>query len=104
MWKPYIGFLGIIIDLRILTTKTKKGGVKMANMTDSEIILNILSGGNWVNVIKIMEIGKPGCINWAVRSRISDLRKKGYNIISEIAENGCAKYKLIKKIEQGVLL
>ena len=68
-------------------------------MTDSELILNILADGEWHNVITIMKQGKPGAINWAVRSRVSDLKKKlrpeGYDIDSRIGENGQAEYMLI---------
>ena len=39
---------------------------------------------------------KPHSINWAVRSRISDLRKKGFNIQSRIGVDGCAEYKLVQ--------
>jgi len=71
-------------------------------MKDWQIILNILSDLKWHNVIEIMQRGKPGAINWAVRSRIPDLKKKGYKIDSERDDNGCQKYRLIP--EQGVLL
>ena len=73
-------------------------------MTDCKIILDLLSDGKWWNVIDLMHTAKPGAINFACRSRIADLRKKGFHIISEIAENGCAKYRWVQKSEQGILL
>jgi hypothetical protein len=81
-------------------------------MTDAEIILNILSDGNYHNILEIIHRAKPCCINFAARSRISDLRKKGYSIESEIDTNGCAKYRLKnakpvmefdKTTQQGIL-
>ena len=78
-------------------------------MTDCEIILQILSDGKPHNVIEIMQRGKPGCINWAVRSRISDLKKKGHNIRSWIDRNGQAVYQLLPAVKydsegQGILI
>jgi len=78
-------------------------------MTDCAIILQILSDGKPHSVIEIMQRGKPGCINWAVRSRISDLRKKGYCIISWIGDNRQAVYQLLPAIKydeigQGLLI
>jgi len=68
-------------------------------MTDCEIILQILSDFKWHNVIEIMQRAKPGCINFACRSRISDLKKKGYQIESEIDTNGQARYRLLMSAE-----
>jgi len=64
-------------------------------MTDCEIILKILSDGEWHNIIEICYRGKPQAINWAVRSRISNLKQKGYNIISKIGKNRQGEYRLI---------
>ena len=77
--------------------------------TDCEIILQILSDGKPHNVIEIMQRGKPGAINWAVRSRVSDLKKKGHNIRSWIDKNRQAVYQLMPEPKydennQGVLL
>ena len=49
-------------------------------MTDAELVLNILSDYKPHGALEIMQRAKPGCINWALRSRIADLRNKGYNI------------------------
>jgi len=66
--------------------------------TDCELILDYLKfKKDWCNVIDIMSDLKPTSRNWAVRSRISDLIKKGYNIESRISEiNRCAEYRLNK--------
>jgi hypothetical protein len=64
-------------------------------MTDCEIVLNILMDGKWWNVIDIMTAGKPGSKNWAVRSRIADLRRKGYKIEGLRGANGCQDYRLV---------
>lgn len=64
-------------------------------MTDCELVLKILSDGQFHNILEIMQRAKPGCINFAARSRISDLKRKGYQIESELDTNGCAKYRLL---------
>ena len=70
-------------------------------LTDCELIMLILTDGKWHNVIDIMRQGKPGAVNWAVRSRISDLNRKfsrdraGFFIESRIDVNRQAKYRLI---------
>jgi len=64
-------------------------------MSDCSLILNYLSDGQWHNVIQIMEALKPGARNWAVRSRISNLKEKGHVIEKRIGENGCADYRLV---------
>ena len=56
-----------------------------------------------------MQRGKPGAINWAVRSRISDLKRKGHNIRSWIDNNRQAVYQLLPAIKydeigQGLLI
>ena len=78
-------------------------------MTDCEIILQILRDGRPHNVIEIMQKAKPGAINFACRSRVSDLKKKGHNIISWIGENRQAVYQLLPAIKydeigQGLLI
>jgi len=67
-------------------------------MTDGQIIIEILSDNRWHHVLDIMQRGKPGAINWAVRSRISDLKKKGCQIESRLDENGMAEYRLIPQV------
>ena len=64
-------------------------------MTDCEIILQILKDYQWHNIIEIMKQGKPFSVNWAVRSRVSDLKKRGCIIESRIGKNGQAEYKLL---------
>ena len=63
-------------------------------MTDCEIILAILKDHEWHNIVDIMRDAKPGAVNWAVRSRVSDLGKKGYKIDHRIGKNHCAEYRL----------
>jgi hypothetical protein len=76
-----------------LFTKPKK-------KTHCEMILDYLKeSGDWCNVIDIMKDLKPGAINWSVRSRISNLREKGYNIESKIDINGQGSYRLLGKIK-----
>lgn len=70
--------------------------------TDCGLIFSYLLNKGWVNIIDIMRDLKPGCINWAVRSRIPDLKNKflrynmPYRIENRIGENGQAEYKLVK--------
>lgn len=70
--------------------------------TGCGLIFNYLLDEQWHNIINIMRDLKPGCVNWAVRSRISDLKKKflrynlPYEIENRIGENGQAEYKLVK--------
>lgn len=45
-------------------------------MTDEQLIYNLLRDRKPRSIINIMQVLKPGCINWACRSRISDLNKK----------------------------
>ena len=66
-------------------------------MTDCELILNYLSDGQWHNGITMSKDLKPNCINWAYRSRISNLRQKGFVIERRLGENGCAEYHLVKQ-------
>jgi len=78
-------------------------------LTDCEVILQILSDGRPHNVIEIMQRGKPGAINWAVRSRVSDLKRKGHDIRSWTGKNKQAVYQLLPEPKydennQGVLL
>ena len=71
----------------------------MRDKTDAEIIFEILMDMKPHNVIEIMHRGKPYAINWAVRSRIAEMRKKlrpeGYDIKKKIDTNRQATYKLI---------
>jgi hypothetical protein len=67
--------------------------------TDSHIIYEILADGQWHNGIEIARRGKPGCVNWAYRSRIScDMNPKlhlaGQNINSRLGKNRMAEYRL----------
>ena len=80
-------------------------------MTDSQIILSILEDYKFHHILEIIQRGKPGAANWAVRSRISDLRKKGYDIEMRIASDGQAEYRLKEQVKynydnmgQGCLL
>ena len=69
-------------------------------MTDCALILDYLADGQWHNIIQMTKDLKPGCTNWAGRSRISDLiLKKKFNIESRIGFNGCSDYRLILKTE-----
>lgn len=71
--------------------------------SDCDIILKYIIDEEWHNTIDAQRTLKPNCINWAFRSRISDLKKKGYFIESRIGENGCAEYQLdiLKSIEKA---
>ena len=62
--------------------------------TDKELILSVLSDKKWHNVLEIITRCKPGCINWSVRSRISDLNRDGWAIESRIGGNRQAEYRL----------
>ena len=48
---------------------------------------------------------KPGCVNWALRSRISNLnerflgKREPWLIESRRAKNGCNEYRLVKLVE-----
>ena len=72
-------------------------------MTDSQLILEYLkTHPGYQNAIDMMRDMKPGCIAWAMRSRISDLNRKvlpgtGMWIESRIAKNGMADYRLVSK-------
>jgi len=68
-------------------------------MRDKDIILKILKDNQWHNVLEIMHRGKPGAIGWAVRSRISDLKRDGHMIESVLDKNGMAKYMLRRQNE-----
>ena len=50
--------------------------------TDCDLVLSVLKDGRPHHVIEICRICKPGCINFAARSRIADLRRKGLNIVN----------------------
>lgn len=68
--------------------------------TDVELVYNVLKDGAVHNVIDICYICKPKAINWACRSRISDLKKKliplGKTIKMDIDKvNGCANYQIV---------
>ena len=73
-------------------------------MTDNELLFDFLQShiGEWWNVIDISRILKPGCVNWAVRSRRCNLnkrffeKKEPYYIERRTGENGCADYRLVK--------
>ena len=71
-------------------------------MTDCELILSYLKDGKWHNGISMSLALKPNSVSWAYRSRISELRKKGYKIESRIGENGCAEYRLITAPDEPV--
>lgn len=64
-------------------------------MSDCSLILGYLQDHEWHNGITMSKDLKPNCINWAYRSRISNLKEKGHIIDHRIGENGCAEYKLI---------
>ena len=64
--------------------------------TDCYLILNVLRDFKEHHVLEIFLRCKPDAKNWAARSRISDLRDKGYDIRSRTAPDGQAIYKLIK--------
>lgn len=81
--------------------RQKEMGTKIP---DWKLILEILNDGLWHNAIELFNRCKPGCINWALRARISDLKKKGYNIESKIDDNKQGAYRWIKQIKQQELL
>lgn len=66
--------------------------------TDCFFIYNILLDERWHNVIDIMQRRSPTIINWAVRSRISNLNDKlkgtGWFIDSRIGSNRQGEYLL----------
>mgnify|MGYP001591450754 CR=1 FL=1 len=70
-------------------------------MTDTVLIQSYLQTNlnQWHNAIDLMKDLKPGCVNWALRSRVSDLNKtlpsKGFHIESRIGKNRCAEYRLV---------
>jgi len=63
-------------------------------MTNCEMILKVLKDGQWHHVLNIIQAVKPGAVNFACRSRISDLKKKGHSIERRIAADGQAEYRL----------
>jgi hypothetical protein len=67
-------------------------------MTDKDLILWALGDRQWHNIIQLSQMCKPGCVNWAARSRISEINKdlisKNQIIRKRIADNGCADYRL----------
>ena len=66
--------------------------------TDCDIIYQYLkSRPGWNNGISMSRDLKPGCVNWAYRSRISEINKRlvGERIESRINETGCAAYRLV---------
>ena len=72
-------------------------------MSDNQLIFDyLLNHPGYHNAIQLHHTLKPGCVNWALRSRISNLRDKfrlnrePYIIQKRIGENGCAEYSLIK--------
>lgn len=65
--------------------------------SDCDLILNALADGEWYNAIELHRTVKPGCVNWALRSRISDLKRKGYEIESRIDANKQAAYRLVSR-------
>ena len=57
----------------------------------------------WNNTIDIQLNLKPNAVNWAMRSRISDMNrfwlkkhKLDFFIESRLGKNGCAEYRLVK--------
>ncbi len=67
----------------------------MKQLSDCNLILNYLKDGEWHNAAVIMSDLKPGCYAWALRSRISNLRQRGYIIESRIGYNKLAEYRII---------
>lgn len=74
--------------------------------TDNYLVASILSDGNWHNAVDIMRLkDRPEtgfvCRNFAVRSRVSDIKKiiqqYDFTIDSEIDFNGCAKYRIVER-------
>lgn len=61
---------------------------------DEELVLSILWDRQFHHVLEIMDRGKPGARNWAVRSRVAGLRERGYDIETRIAANHMAEYRL----------
>lgn len=50
--------------------------------SDCYKILEVLSSDNQVHIQELFDKCAPGARNWACRSRVSNLRKMGYNIIN----------------------
>ena len=68
----------------------------MKKPSDCDLILEyLISNEGWNNAIDMHRSIKPNCVNWALRSRCSDLRRKGYNIESRIGANRQAEYRLV---------
>ena len=72
-------------------------------MSDKQRIFDYLvTHRGWNNVLDMMARLKPAAINWAVRSRISDLnkefaqQKKPYKILQRIGRNRNADYILVE--------
>ena len=80
-------------------------------MTDNELLFDFLYShfDEWWNVIDISRILKHNCVNWAIRSRRSDLnkrfivKKEPYYIERRLGENGCAEYKLVGEKSKDLL-
>ena len=91
------------IDLTLGTSKCNNvaNTRKPRKISDCNLILTYLSDCQWHNAIEIAKALKPGCINWALRSRISNLKQKHWDIESRLGYNRMAEYRL--KDKQGEL-
>lgn len=74
--------------------------LRLKENTDCFFVYGILLDGQWHNVIDIMAKRSITMVNWSVRSRISDLKKKlipfGFTIESKIDTNRQGSYRLVK--------
>jgi len=75
-------------------------------MTDCALVFDYLaSRPGWHCVVDMMRFLKPDAVNWALRSRVSDLNRKfakeglPYKIESRLGESGCADYRLVSTDE-----
>ena len=58
-------------------------------MTQKEKVLKHLESGMRISELKGLSLG----LGTAMRSRISELRADGYNIVDEFVDNGTSRYK-----------
>lgn len=66
----------------MIPTEVTDGKKIPSEDSDCYKILEVLNSGNQVHIQELFDKCAPGARNWACRSRVSNLRKMGYNIIN----------------------
>lgn len=72
--------------------------LRLREGTDNHFIYKLLLDGSWWNVIDIMKARGPHIVNWAVRSRVSNLNTRlkpfGFKVDARLGVNRQGEYKL----------